>query len=161
MAHLMGERVTIHPCALGEGEGSATIHVASREDSSSLLPLDRQRDLFHMDEIATFEVAVRRLDEVLPIGMPTPILLKIDVQGFEYEVLKGAHTFLKNVEWIYVEASFVELYEGQKLANEVSELLESYGFTMAAQHNTTFRNGKPVQADLLFVTGGQSVDRHS
>lgn len=159
LTQLMQRRAVIHSCALGEEEGEATIHIASREDSSSLLPLDHQREMFHMDEVSTLKVPVSRLDEVVPANTPGPVLLKIDVQGFEYQVLKGAQRLLDDITWIYVEASFVELYEGQRLAGEVSELLESHGFTMTAQHNIAYHDGRPVQADLLFTTRHKSADR--
>jgi FkbM family methyltransferase len=151
LTELMGERARIYDCALGQTEGSATIHIASREDSSSLLPLGRQRELFRMDEAASLEVPVRRLDELMTSDLAAPILLKIDVQGFEHEVLNGAERLLPHIDWVYVEASFVELYQGQKLADEVTALLAGHGFRITGEYNTVHFDGKPVQADLLFT----------
>lgn len=76
----------------------------------------------------TIEVPVRRLDNCLDISsLPHPILLKIDVQGGELVVLDGCDS-LAEVDFIYVELSFVELFEGQPLFQDVSEYLARRGF---------------------------------
>jgi hypothetical protein len=80
-----------------------------------------------------------------------PALLKIDVQGFEMEVLRGAVEILSSFSSIYVECSFIELYSGQALINETIEFLYSAGFALAGLFNqTTDSCGRPVQADVLF-----------
>lgn len=147
-----GGRAEIHACALGEAEGEAMMHVASRVDSSSLLPLgDRQKRLFSMDEIGQVTVPVRRLDAMIaPEDLDRPALLKIDVQGLEYETLKGAVGLLNYVDAVYVETSFVELYAGQKMAGDVAALLESARFTETGRFNVCVEGGQDVQADLLF-----------
>ena len=129
------------------------MHLASRADSSSLLPLgSAQKQLFDMDEAGQLTVAVRRLDAVIDTAdLPRPALLKIDVQGFEYETLKGAAGLLSAIDTVYVEASFVELYAGQKLAEDVAGLLEAHGFVEAGRFNISQKKGRDVQADLLFA----------
>ncbi|MEQ8511175.1 MAG: FkbM family methyltransferase [Algiphilus sp.] len=142
----------IHACALGEGDSEASMHLASRVDSSSLLPLgDTQKRLFAMDETGQVTVPMRRLDAVLDgQDLVGPTLLKIDVQGFEYETLKGAVALLDFINVIYVEASYVELYAGQKLANDVAALLEVAGFTETGRFNVCVEGSQDIQADLLF-----------
>ena len=113
----------IFPVALGSRSGRATMHVSRRDDSSSLLPLtERQTEAFPgTEEVAQIEVEVARLDDVLvnADSLPRPCLLKIDVQGNELEVLRGAVGTLDLVDEILVECSFVELYRGQARAEEV------------------------------------------
>ena len=78
-------------------------------------------------------------------------LLKIDVQGFEMEVLKGCNSMLDYFSWVYVECSFIELYEGQALANEVIDYLHTHGFKLAGIYNMSYdRSGIAIQADFLF-----------
>jgi FkbM family methyltransferase len=152
-AAVHGSRVTLHRCALGESATSLPIHIASRKDSSSLLPLgQRQKAMFNMDEVNQIEVPVERLDAVLkPSDLPQPSLLKIDVQGFEFEVLRGAGEFLRHFSHVYVEVSFTELYEGQKLYSDVKALLLKSGLTLLRKHNIAQDEvGALVQADLLF-----------
>ncbi|MEQ8747385.1 FkbM family methyltransferase [Pyruvatibacter sp.] len=149
--HLLGSRVTSHECALGTQTGTAELHLATRADSSSLLPLgEAQKRLYRMDEVGTVTVPVERLDTMIKT-LTRPALLKIDVQGFEYEVLQGASALIHSFECIYVEASFTELYEGQKLADGVTTYLEEMGFSCTGRFNSTGDETRNlVQADLLF-----------
>ena len=157
LASITANRAEVHPYALGEVEGGALMHVASRADSSSLLPLgERQKRIFDMGEASRLNVQVRRLDSVIEAGsLPRPALLKIDVQGFEYETLKGAESLLKVIDGVYVEVSFVELYAGQKLAVDVAALLQRYGFRQAGRFNAYVIDGATVQADILFKKGSR------
>ena len=90
-----------------------TIHVSERDDSSSLLPIGKnQSELFpHTGGREVRETPVLPLDEAIDAEeIFSPALLKIDVQGFELEVLKGCCSMLDRFCWIYVECSFIELY---------------------------------------------------
>lgn len=149
---ILGNRARLLPYALGAAEGEAEIHIASRADSSSLRALGaRQKSIFGMDEVSTLPVAVRRLDQVVSDpDLGERALLKIDVQGFEYEVLKGLGRLARSIGWVFVEVSFVELYEGQRMHDEVDQLLREIGFEFALEHNVTMNAGELVQADRLY-----------
>jgi FkbM family methyltransferase len=140
----------IHDCALGAAPGEGRMHLATRTDSSSLLALGaRQKAIFGMEESGEFRVQIKRLDACLFTPLQRPVLLKIDVQGFELEVLKGSTGLLPNIDAVYVEASYVELYEGQALHEEIERYLIEAGFTLDGRYNTHVHKGDPVQADLL------------
>jgi hypothetical protein len=62
----------------------------------------------------------------------SPALLKIDVQGYEKQVLQGCEPPLQNFDWIFVELSFVELYKGQALAPSILAWLAERGFLYLA-----------------------------
>ena len=80
-------------------------------------------------------------------------MLKIDVQGFEYEVLRGMTNLSPKIRWIYVEASFVELYKGQKLYADVARLLGEMGYREISRSNVSHDDrGRGIQADILFAT---------
>ena len=153
LSKLVRSGAEIHPIALGDYEGDADMHLASREDSSSLLALgDVQKRLFSMDESRLLTVPVRRLDAVFQANdLSRPTLLKIDVQGFEFEVLQGASGLLHAVDGVYVECSFVELYIGQKLASAVTEFLNSFGLAETGRFNVSRDGDVEVQADFLFT----------
>ncbi|MBM3595716.1 MAG: FkbM family methyltransferase [Alphaproteobacteria bacterium] len=79
-------------------------------------------------------------------------LLKMDVQGFELEVLKRAVATLGQIEAIYLEAGFVLPYATQPLATELIVWLDRHGFGLAAIYNVDSGAGTtPSQADCLFL----------
>lgn len=145
-------RVQLQRVALARQEGPAQFHVADRADSSSLLPPgEGQAEAFGIRSSRTIEVAVKRLDTCIDTAsFAHPILVKVDVQGGELEVFQGCDS-LNEIDFIYVELSFVELYEGQPLFDEVYEYLSDQGFSIAGIYNqvTTERFG-PTQVDVLF-----------
>ncbi len=144
-------RAEIHACALGATPGTGQMHLATRVDSSSLLALGaRQKRIFGMDESGTLQVPIQRLDALIALPLARPSLLKIDVQGFELEVLQGATELLPEIDAVYVEASDVELYQGQALLAQIERFLLEAGFRVDGHFNAQFDQGQRVQADWLF-----------
>lgn len=143
--------------AIGAESGAATFHVAGNVDSSSLLPmLPRHVEGAPLSAVsATVSVPVVRLDELLPelIEPEDRLLLKMDVQGYEQQVLEGAGTAVEQVEAIECELSFVALYEGQTLAPTMFELLSDLGFEIAWLEPgfTDEATEQLLQADGLFL----------
>jgi hypothetical protein len=104
-------------------------------------------------EIGTYDVEVKPLDHVLSFAdIIAPALLKIDVQGYEQQVLQGCVPLLPSFDWIFVELSFIELYAGQALAPQVIALLSENGFELNSVYtdSAAYRGGRMVQADFLF-----------
>ena len=136
------------------------MHVSASADSSSLLPIsDRQSELFPgTEEVGTADVAVGLLDAYVSRDrIAAPAMLKIDVQGFELEVLRGSALLLPEFAYVYVEASFEALYEGQALISDVAAFLEEQGFVEAGRFNIAHTaDGAPIQADFLFQRRGES-----
>ena len=81
------------------------------------------------------------------------IFLKIDTQGYEWEVLNGASDIMSNITGALIELSLVSLYEGGKLWNEVISRMESYGFKLwnIQPDFTDPRNGRTLQVDGIFI----------
>lgn len=149
------DRVTLHEVAIGPAPGNATIHVSRRDDSSSLLPItSTQVALFPgTGEVATATVRVAPLREFIPAAdIQAPALIKLDVQGYELEALRGCEDLLDRFAYVYAECSFVELYAGQSLADEVTSWMRERGFKLHGEHNTVHdRGGRAIQADFLFA----------
>jgi len=149
------QRVSLHQVAIGPVATSATMHVAAKDDSSSLLPItDRQRTLFSgTAEVAAEEIHVEPLSNRLAAeDLKPPALLKIDVQGYELEVLHGCDALLDRFSHVYVECSFVELYAGQALASEVVGFLRDRRFNLRGVYNVYYHSkGQAIQADMMFV----------
>jgi FkbM family methyltransferase len=147
-------KVRLIRAALGAQKGQSEIHLSRKRDSSSLLTIgELQSRIFPgTDEVGTELINVVTLDSVFfSVSSARPVLLKIDVQGFELEVLKGATDALKSVDAIYAEVSYVSLYKRQPLASEVIAWLSARNFILAGIYNTIFdKGGVAVQSDMHF-----------
>jgi FkbM family methyltransferase len=145
-------------CALGNADGTISINVAGNAGlSSSVLPmLKSHQDAYPpANYIGTEEVPIRRLDSVAPeILRPTDVaFLKMDVQGFEKQVLAGGKSTVNDrCVGMQLELSFLPLYEGGMLIREALDLVDSLGFTLTGflPGFTDARNGRMLQADGIF-----------
>lgn len=146
--------VILYPYAIGREKTHSTIHITKDDDSSSLLPVSKQQsDLFPgAVEKETRQVEVYPLSQLIePASIPSASLLKIDVQGYEFEVLQGCEDILQKFSHLYIECSFVQLYEGQPLAHEIIAWLESRNFILSSIHNLYYaKDGMAIQGDFLF-----------
>jgi FkbM family methyltransferase len=158
--------VVLHEAAIGPNAEIGTMHLSRRDDSSSLLAITAlQEETFPgTDEVGTVNVRVAPLSAF--VGAPdieAPALLKIDVQGYEMGVLRGCDALLDSFDRVYCECSFIELYEGQELADAVIEWLGRRGLPLTGVFNTAYDDaGRAVQADFLFErrrAAGNGEDR--
>lgn len=140
--------------ALAAEPGEARMHISHADDSSSLRPIaKRQESEFPGTEaVGSTMVSVARLDEILALeSVQAPCLLKVDVQGAELDVLRGANAVFTAFDMIVVECSFVELYVGQPLAPEIIAHLMGHGLTLTGVYNPVYSvDNCCLQADLLF-----------
>jgi FkbM family methyltransferase len=145
--------------ALGDQSGRQTLHVNQFSATNSLLAASAQiadpvtRDLLACrEEVA---IAVTTLDAYCEAkGIAFVDLLKMDVQGFELHVLRGAERFLaaKKVLMIFTEASFEALYEGQAAFTELYARLAAQGFQLVDLYGHTRNARQGIRwCDLLFV----------
>lgn len=149
----LGDRVEVRSVALGSEPGTVTMNVSRQDDSSSVLGIGQaqQENFPGTEAIGTADVAMETLDAALN-GVPErPCLLKIDVQGLELEVLRGAVETLAQVDEALIECSFVSLYEGQALADEVVAFALEHGLRLAGVYGMVMTaDGDPIQADFHF-----------
>lgn len=101
---------------------------------------------------ATRAIPVRRLD-ALCADCPGPILLKVDVEGFELEVMKGADGLLDRIEVVVLETRLFEVEPGQAQLHEVVDYMRSLGYVVYDILATHARplDGALVLCDLAFV----------
>lgn len=119
--------------ALGESEqAEVELKVAENFVASSLL--EANADHLHAAPasraVGVERVPLCRLDRVAN-GLVTPsdrVLLKLDVQGFELPVLRGATALLPRVRVLQLEASLVPLYRGEPSFDELDAYAQSQGF---------------------------------
>jgi FkbM family methyltransferase len=121
-------------CGCGATAGSATINVSKNSESSSLLPMlaAHVASAPESQYISQDIISICSLDDsVIPsLGPNDKLWLKIDAQGYEAEVLKGATRLMPRVSALEIELSLVPLYQGQLLIGEMIAMLYQLGFRL-------------------------------
>jgi FkbM family methyltransferase len=145
--------VALHQAALGAEEKSANLHVMDFSDASSILPLaDAGRVQFGIREIERRPILLATLDHWRAShDLPPPDLIKLDVQGYEADVLKGAPECVRRATAIITEVSFVAFYRDQGLFADILCLLAGYGFKLHALGMSTPLGQRLTQTDALFL----------
>ncbi len=148
------KNVKIYNYALGDFDSEVDMHLSSKDDSSSLLKITAlQNEHFPgTQETGVTRIKVTTLDNLISgKQIVSPAFLKLDVQGFELQALKGCESLLEKFDYIYCECSFMTLYEKQSLAPEIINFLYNKGFNMTGIFNFQLDNdGNCIQADFFF-----------
>ncbi len=134
----------LHPVALGEHDGSAQLALTGRTGASLVA-----RTKLDGSVAETIEVPVRRLDSIIKSGdLRRPCLLKIDTEGYELAVLRGATEILAEIDIAVVEVHFDKphLYKPY----EIIDLLGEYGLELVDMLDHHVRSHHVVCADLVF-----------
>ena len=98
------------------------------------------------------------LDELLDRDGPGVDFMKLDVQGYELEVLRGAARAMDQAQAIYLEVSLVPVNNGCPLVNEVVQFMDTRGFRLLDFCSQTRRkDGVLWQTDLMFVKAGSRL----
>jgi FkbM family methyltransferase len=151
--------------ALGSREGEMAMHVNAYSPSSSLLP---PRDCLgqtfpHAAQSSLATVRVETLDGWMQgRALTAPVLLKLDVQGYELEVLRGGEDTLKTVDAVLAEVSFMEFYAGQCSFLALTSFLAERRFEFADFYYFALdQRGLPAFADALYLksSAGALSDR--
>lgn len=141
--------------ALGEAEGRREFHLNSYSLSSSILSLARSHLEAFPDarEVATIDVQMSTLDIVFAgKELAPPVLLKLDVQGYEAKVIEGGKATLARTRWVVAETSLRPLYEGEPLFLDLVEMMAAAGFRFLRPVGwlSDPRSGEVLQLDALF-----------
>lgn len=147
--------VTVYAFALGEREDEVTFHINSHNHSSSILPLAAAHRASFPDarEVGEISVKVTTLDKVFDhVELASPVMLKLDIQGYEAMALRGATQTLKRVDYVVLEASFKPMYEGEPTFVEMVKLMEKFGFALLRPIGWLAdpNSGEILQMDLIF-----------
>lgn len=154
------ERLVPVPLALGSSDVTAGMFVHCKHDpSSSLLEsTERTRSLYAQTALQSrITVQVRTLDSLVREGtvrLSPGTLLKIDVQGYELEVLRGALTSLESIQAGIIEIGLQSLYHGQGSFMAVTELMARMGLRYVGNvAQVCDSQGRVVYIDAAFVRG--------
>jgi len=140
---------------LGAIESEQTINVSGNSGLSTSLLTMGSVHLANFPESATVStqrVIISTVDKQLELlGIdPRHIVLKLDVQGYEAEVLKGASQSLSRIPLCYLEVSMVPLYEGETTFLPILNMLSEAGHEVIdVFRGLKAKNGQLLQMDIL------------
>ena len=159
--------VTLHRIALGSTPSRRDMQVPNQGHSASLLPLTTAgRETYSLEHEQSVAVSVEQLDDFIHrYNLPAPNLMKLDIQGYELEALRGSSNALAGASAILTEVSFEAFYEGQCLFHELVGFLAEKHFHLVGLGAATPLGHPLSQADCLFVneryrSALRIVDRH-
>ena len=146
----------INNYAIGDENSSSMINVAGNSWSSSILEmLPSHLNVAPESEYVTKEkIVIKKLDSLFNsfCNNNNNVMMKIDVQGFEKNVLDGAKESLNNIKIIQLEMSIVPLYENEMILVDMIPYLRNKGFELFSLENGYFDSttGKLLQVDGIF-----------
>ena len=148
----------VHPrTAVGDHDGEIEINIAGNSVSSSVLSMLAAHSDAALDSayVASEYAPLIRLDTVAKqyLSEHSRPFIKVDTQGFEWQVLDGAAAILEQSQGVQLELSLVPLYDGQRLWLEIIERMNLKGFTLWAVQKgfTDPRTGRSLQVDAIFL----------
>jgi FkbM family methyltransferase len=95
----------------------------------------------------------------LPIHLESPGFLKIDAQGYELEILRGASSCVEKIEAVLLEVALIEVNEGAPLLSEVVAFMDNVNFVasdIVEMHRRPL-DGATAQVDVLFIRKGSAI----
>ena len=147
-------QVTVDPRAISDHDGTATFNAMEVSEYSSLHRL-RGDDIAVVGER---QVETTTLDSL--VSEPVR-LLKIDVQGHDLPLLRGATATLARTDAVLLEVMFVSLYEGDATFGELDEVMRDAGFVLAGLVEPASHQSRVVFTDACYLASrlrpGESV----
>ena len=158
----------VRPCALGAAEEQRDLHVMRGRSYSSFFqpaevavkPRIAAKNVVERVE----RVMVRRLDDVVADGLPLGpggIWLKVDTQGWDLEVLRGAARTLRAISGLQIELSVISIYQGMPDYLTVLGELRRLGFEIGALTPVN-RDvlGRVIEFDCALVAASERLQAH-
>ena len=138
---------------IGNKNKTLKFFITQRKDSSSFLTVNKHKN--YNKNYSIYErrnIRIKKLDEILKNKkLANPILIKIDVQGYELEVLKGSKKILSRIDYLLLEVSKSRMYSNQPVEKEIVNFLTKKKYKILKKglwsriNKTSF-----YQRDILF-----------
>ena len=148
---------TVNNFALGSEDTQGVINVAGNTDSSSILNMmpEHVKTAPETQYVGQQEITIKKLDSIFSdyCKKGDRVMVKLDTQGYEESILKGAIKSLPEIIIIQLEMSLVPLYENEMLYLDMINNLKSKGFSLYSIENgfANSKTGKLLQVDGIFV----------
>ena len=166
-------RKTFYDYAIGDGS-EKYLNICKGVGMSSFLEpdMDYLNNFYWFDEMSKIvkkkKIKTKKLDDI----REKIDLLKIDVQGYEYEIIQHGKEKVKNSLVIQLETSPIPLYKNEKTSSEVINQLEKLGFSLHMFNKVNTKPFKPMkinnsiyqglhhlfQLDCVMINNFQNID---
>jgi FkbM family methyltransferase len=148
------QNISTYNLALGNESGTIKFNQNEFGHISSVLNISSDNVHYPKgNELNQIDVEIKTLDSLSLFDGKNKgtSLLKLDVQGYELEVLKGGEKTLTNLDYILIEANLEQLYVNQPSFTQVNNYLNSKGFELSdmLDFNLGAKN-KYIEIDLLY-----------
>lgn len=135
---------------LGKVPDLLNLYTYDKSDLNSFLPIN---EFDNFKETGSEKCQILTLDnEFNRLNIEYIDVLKIDTQGYELDVLKGAKKILeqKKIQLIYCEVNFKEVYKGNPKMNELLSYLSDLDYSLVTIYPCHIRSRRAVWAEMLF-----------
>ncbi len=146
-------------CALGDSDGTVELQVSQGSSLSSVAPPTKaMTQAMPKVRAASCEtVPIHRLDALMKDELEgaAGVFLKVDAQGHDMAVLRGADGIMGRLTGIKIEMSLLPLYEGETLYLDILKFLHDRGFCphMLVDVGYSEKLGRQLQIDGVFIRG--------
>jgi FkbM family methyltransferase len=155
LAHAPGQR---HQLALSDKTQTLKMFINESPMTSSVLPRNENCERY-FDAATTLkevrELQATSLDDWFDrAGLNRVDIIKLDLQGYELQALRGAEGILRRgVACVYIEINFVPFYEGSVTFGEIDSFMRSRGYKLFNLYNTCTHlpEGQIGSGDALYV----------
>jgi FkbM family methyltransferase len=149
--------ITIVPEALSDTEGMITFYLMSNNVINSMSPLHgKDGEYYGVRERQEIEVKTRTGSEYCIENKISKIdFLKLDIQGAEKRALAGLKSMIETaqISVIYLELTFVPIYETQTTFGEIETFMNSYGYHLYGFYDFNREsNGCLDHCDVLYIS---------
>jgi FkbM family methyltransferase len=146
-------QVAVVKCCLGEKSGEVSFNVYEFDAASSLYSCKPgHMASMGFSELSTpVTVPMKTLSELIPGDLATLDLLKLDCQGAELSVLRGAGQRIHAVRWVFCEVSIEPIYDNAPLWGELHAFMRSSGFELRGVSGFSGAGQSIQWADALYA----------
>ena len=146
-------RIMLETYAIGNENSTVSFYTRNPRESdnfgaSSILKFS-ETDHDTQFDTTRIEVPLRRLDTLELLAPYTHLALWIDVEGAGYQVLEGIAAIAQKVQLVHIEVETRQLFEGQRLANDIITLMRGYGMLLVGSNLDA--QMRKAQGDLVFL----------
>lgn len=147
-------KIKLYNVALGNENGVIQFNQNKYGHISSILDISKENIHYPKtdNDLSKIQVRINSLDSLNIMKQNSGIsLLKLDVQGYELEVLKGSKETMQMLNYVIIEANLEQLYTNQPTFTQINSYLNEKGFELKGMldFNLGHKN-KYIEIDLLY-----------